>query len=82
MQAPRFREKGRVREFMTDDGKSYIVIGFPDGSALVLQKIRGKGKAVADFKPVSRQKEILEKLGACREGKDTYQMAWELLREG
>ncbi|RLB06046.1 MAG: hypothetical protein DRN90_00625 [Thermoproteota archaeon] len=80
-QALSFRGKGCVREFMTDDGKSYIILGFPDESALVLQKVRGKGEAVADFNPVRKQKQILEKLGIDKKGKNTYQMAWELLKE-
>lgn len=79
MEAPNFREAGGcAKEFITDDGKTYIILGFPDNSALVLQKTRGTGKASADFQPVKQQKPILRKLGANKA--ETYAMAWQLLR--
>jgi len=80
MDAPNFREAGGcVKEFITDDGKTYIILGFPDHSALVLQKVKGRGKASANFQPVKQQKPILRKLGAIEA--ETYIMAWQLLRQ-
>ncbi len=81
MDAPRFKNNGRVREFIDDDGKSYLVICFPDGSAGVYQRKKGTGKGVADYEPVpdGTQIRIMKKLGATgAKGETTYELANEL----
>lgn len=77
-QAADFRSKGRVKEFITEDGETYIILGFPDNTPLVLQKVRGKGKASACFKRVKEDKTAYKKLGAT--AKNTYQQGLELLQ--
>lgn len=77
-EAPNFRDKGRVKEFITEDGRTYLILRFPDGSIAVLQKIKGTKEASADYKGVGGQKAVLKKLG-CRAG-STYQMGGELFK--
>lgn len=76
--APNFRISGGAKEFITDDGKCYLVLKFQDSSILVLQKKKGTKRASAEYAPIKAQKRILESLG-CREG-TTYQMGQELFR--
>ncbi|MBA7492922.1 hypothetical protein ES702_03475 [subsurface metagenome] len=77
-QAPNFKERGGAKEFITDDGRTYVVLKFPDGSILVLQKTKGIKKSSAEYKPIKAQKNILRRL-ECREG-TLYQMGAELFR--
>jgi hypothetical protein len=78
--APRFRKRGKVKEFITARGDTYIVMKFPDGSVMVLRKIKDTGRkgAAAQYVPLGKsQKEVLERLGA--RGGTTYQMGVDLL---
>jgi len=79
-EAPKFRERGSAGEFILEDGKTYLILKFSDGSILVLQKARGMKKALVDYKSVKRQtqKSILRKLG-CKEA-TLYQMGAELFK--
>lgn len=77
-QAPNFKERGGAKEFISEDGKSHLILKFPDGSILVLQKIKGTKNASAGYSPIKRQKDILRKLG-CKEG-TLYQMGVELFK--
>lgn len=49
--APNFRDDGSVKEFITPDGKTYLVIKFQDDSVAVLQRFKGSGKkgAVTEY---------------------------------
>ncbi len=81
MYAPNFRRNGRIREFMDDDGKSYLIICFPDASAGVYQRKKGTGKAVANYEqvPTGSQIKVMKKLGATgAKGENTYELANEL----
>lgn len=77
-QAPKFREMGGAKEFITEDGKTYLVLKFPGSSILVLQKTKGTKNASADYKLIKAQKNILRELG-CKEG-TLYQMGVELFK--
>ena len=67
---------------MDDDGKTYLVVCFPDNSVGVYQKKKGTGQAMADYVPISRSKGqnmILRKLGATgTKGETTYELGREL----
>ena len=79
--APKFRHRGQVKEFMTSGGTTYLVMKFPDSSIAVLRRVRGRGTkgATAQYVPLkgTSQKEVLRRLGAM-EG-TTYQMGTDLL---
>lgn len=75
--APEFRKGGCIKEFIDDEGKTYLVVCFPDNSVGVYQRKRGTGKAAADYKPASNQKKILLRLGATGE-KNTYTLGRKL----
>jgi len=77
-EAPNFREKGRMKEFITEDGKTYLIIKFPDSSIAVLLKIKGTKGASADYKAVGVQKRVLKKLGY--KAGTTYQIGAELFK--
>jgi len=72
---------GQVKEFLTSGGTTYLVMKFPDGSIVVLRRVRGRGTkgATAEYRPLkgTPQKEVLRRLGA-KEG-TTYQMGIDLL---
>lgn len=79
-EAPRFRSRGKVKEFITGGGTTYLVMKFPDGSVTVLRKVsdRGTKGAAARYTPLGKsQKEVLARLGAS--GSTTYQMGIDLL---
>lgn len=84
--AARFRGNRMANEFIAKNGRDYLVLGFGDGSGLVLQKVRGTMGASANFKavPGRAQKDVLIRtLGA--EGDEngtTYDVAWSLLEHG
>jgi len=77
-QAPNFKERGGVKEFISEDGRTYLILKFPDWSILVLQKMKGVKKVSAEYKPIKAQKNILRKL-ECREG-TLYQMGAEIFK--
>ena len=77
-EAPNFRERGGVKGFITEDGKTYLILKFPDSSIAVLQKVKGTKESSADYKAVGAQKIVLRKLG-CKAG-STYQMGAELFK--
>ncbi len=79
MQAPNFRDKGGAREFILNNGRTYIMLKFPDGSGLVLRRTPGRGKSAAVYRQTTRQKNVCRALG-CREG-TSYQMIAELFRD-
>jgi hypothetical protein len=78
--APNFRKKGIAKEFIAKSGHGYLILGFHDGSAVVLRRVPGTKGSAASFKPVKGrgQKDVLARLGAKRRG-TTYDMAWSLL---
>lgn len=78
-QAPNFREGGGVKEFILEDGRTYLIFKFPDWSILVLQKVKGTKEASAEYKPIKAQKNILRKLGY-KEG-TFYQMGAEIFKD-
>ena len=78
--APKFRARGKAKEFVTDSGATYLVLKFPDGSVTVLRRVRDtgtKGAAAAYVALEASQKDALKRLGA-REG-TTYEMGVDLL---
>lgn len=78
--APKFRARGKAKEFATDSGATYLVLKFPDGSVTVLRRVRDTGTkgAAAEYTPLhTSQKDVLERLGA--RGGTTYQMGVDLL---
>lgn len=78
--APKFRARGRAKEFVTRGGGVYLVLKFPDGSVTVLRRVRDTGTegAAAEYTPLgTSQKDILKRLGA--RGGTTYQMGVDLL---
>jgi len=77
-QAPNFKERGGVKEFISEDGKTYLILKFPDWSILVLQKAKGTKRASAEYKSIKAQKNILRKL-ECRE-ETLYQMGAEIFK--
>jgi len=78
-EAPIFRKSGCIKEFIDDDGKTYLVIVFPDKSVGVYRKKKGAGKATADYEPASDQKKIIKRLGATGiKGETTYELGREL----
>jgi len=78
-QASDFNSKGIAKEFMTDDGRMYLVMRFADGSGCVLRRSPGTGGAVADYKPIRAQKRVVERLGVPYG--TTYQMISRLLAQ-
>lgn len=76
--APNFKKGGRAKEFILKDGRTYLILKFPDWSILVLVKAKGTKKALADYDRIGRQKDILRELG-CKEG-TLYQMGAELFK--
>jgi len=79
--AHNFGDDGSVKEFITPDGKTYLVIKFQDYSVAVLQRFKGSGNkgAVTKYTSVTgSQRGILMKLGA--KGKTTYEMGAYLLK--
>jgi len=79
-EAPRFKSKGKVKEFVTSGGATLLVMKFPDGSVAVLRKVKDTGRkgAAATYAPLGKsQKEALERLGAS--GGTTYQMGADIL---
>ena len=79
-EAPNFRRDGLAKMFITKKGTACLLLGFSDGSVLVLRMVRGTKGASADFKPIpiGNQKALLKRLGA-RKGKRTYDLGWSLL---
>ncbi len=84
MQAPSFRNdikigKACIKEFMDDEGKTFLVFCFSDGSIGVYRRKKGSGKAIADYEPISEQKTVLRRLLATDDKeKTTYQLGREL----
>ena len=78
--APRFRDKGCIKEFIDSDGRTYLVVRFPDGSVGVYKRKKGTGKAIADYEPIKGQKLVLRRLGATgAKGETTYELGRELI---
>jgi len=80
--APTFEEKIEVvKEYLTDDGESFLVMGFEDGSIKVLQKIGSEGEtSVAKYKFCKSQKKELKKINPDLMG-TTYQIGNALLEK-
>lgn len=82
-EAPNFKKRGAAKLFITKAGGAYLLLGFADGSALVLRMIRGTKNASADFKPVPgrTQKDVLIKRLRAKgqRSSTTYELAWSLL---
>ncbi len=78
-QAPNFKERGGAKEFISEDGKTHLILKFPDGSILVLRKSRGTKKASAEYIPIDVQKNVLRELD-CGKGRTLYQMGVELFK--
>lgn len=78
-QAPNFRERGGVKEFILEDGRTYLIFKFPDRSILVLQKVKGTKGSSAEYKRIRVQKTIFRKLGY-KEG-TFYQMGAEVFKD-
>ena len=76
-QASEFNSRGIAKEFVTDDGRTYLIIRFPDGSGCVLRRSPGTGRAAADYRPISAQKRVVARLGVPLG--TTYQMISRLL---
>lgn len=76
-QASEFNSKGIAKEFMADDGRTYLIMKFPDGSGCVLRRSPGTAGAVADYRAISAQKRVVERLGVPHG--TTYQMISRLL---
>ena len=79
-EAPKFRHRGKAKEFITSGGTTYLVMKFSDGSGAVLRKVKDTGTkgAAAKYVPLGKsQKETLERLGAS--GGTTYQMVVDIL---
>lgn len=77
-QAPNFKMRGGAKEFILKDGRTYLILKFPDWSILVLGKTKGRKKALVEYKGVRKQKDILRKL-ECPPG-TLYQMGAELFK--
>ena len=78
--APKFKARGRAKEFTTRGGATYLVMKFPDNSIAVLRRVRDdgtKGAAAAYVRLGTSQREVLRRLGAG--GGTTYQMGIDLL---
>ena len=78
-EAPKFRKKGRAKEFVTDSGATYLVLKFSDNSVAVLRKVRDDGTKSAATKYIplaASQRDVLKRLGA-RSG-STYQMGIDI----
>ncbi|HAL61429.1 MAG TPA: hypothetical protein DCP08_03370 [Chloroflexi bacterium] len=78
-QASDFNSSGIAKEFMTDDGRTYLVMRFADRSGCVLRRRPGTGGATADYRPISAQKRVVERLGVPYG--TTYQMISRLLAQ-
>jgi len=70
-----------VKEYLTSDGESFLVMGFEDGSIKVMQKKGSEGgTSVAKYKSCKPQNKKLKKIDSDLEG-TTYQMGNELLEK-
>ena len=75
-----FRKKGIAKTFVTDDGKEYLVMRFPDGSGCILQKVKDDSGASANYIRVSHQKPKLLKIdGTLNGNQTTYQIIDDLV---
>jgi len=59
-EAEAFKERGRGKEFIDEEGRHFILLQFPDGSGVVLKKEKSDGPlSVAKYIPQEITKDAL-----------------------